>query len=173
MSPRSWHTLVPLKTKGRIECLELEKWNMRQMSAKVQRIIELLGFLRLRNTILACAFHYWSCFSLISKNFKNHLSKNLRFFRADLAFFNTYFYGVRITLLLSSTFFCPTLNFFQRPRKYFYGHYVPALGRFLLLDFEALLGPLGRARGLLRTLELLLMKAELRSLWGDVEAVGL
>ena len=119
-----------------------------------------------------CLSLYWSCFSLISKNFKNHLSKNLRFFRADLAFFNTYFYGVRITLL-SSTFFCPTLNFFQRPRKYFYGHYVPALGRFLLLDFEALLGPLGRARGLLRTLELLLMKAELRSLWGDVEAVGL
>ena len=112
MSPRSWHTLVPLKTKGRIECLELEKWNMRQMSAKVQRIIELLGFLRLRNTILACAFHYWSCFSLISKNFKNHLSKNLRFFRADLAFFNTYFYGVRITLL-SSTFFVQLWTFFK------------------------------------------------------------
>ena len=149
---------------------------MRQMSAKVQRIIELLGFLRLRNTILACAFHYWSCFSLISKNFKNHLSKNLRFFRADLAFFNTYFYGVRITRL-SSTFFCPTLNFFKGLEfpKYFYGQLenVPALGRFLLLDFEALPGPLGRARGLLRTLELLLMKAELRSLWGDVEAVGL
>ena len=172
MSPRSWHTLVPLKTK---------RWNMRQMSAKVQRIIELLGFLRLRNTILACAFHYWSCFSLISKNFKNHLSKNLRFFRSGFSIFQHLLLWVRITL--TSQLFCvwceSNFELFSKAcfSKYFYEKtlecYVPALGRFLL-DFEALPETFGRARGLLRTLELLLMKAELRSLWwGEVEAAGL
>ena len=101
MSPRSWHTLVPLKTKGRM--LGVREVKHETDVSKSSKNYWIAGIPTAQKHDLGLCLSL----TLSQKNFKNHLSRKKKKIskvfqsRADLAFFNTYFYGWGLHSLLN------------------------------------------------------------------------